>query len=52
MGVKSYQRHDNSNLGSCFVQGGEFPEVRHIHSCTMLHQQLSDLHILVVYIKG
>ena len=37
-----------SNLGSSFVQRGEFPEVGHIHSGPVLHQQLGDLDRIVL----
>ena len=38
------------NLGCCFMQGGEFPEVRYVDSCAMLHQQLSDLKHIYIYV--
>ena len=38
------------NLGCCFMQGGEFPEVRYVYSCAMLHQQLSDLKHIYNYV--
>ena len=42
-----------SNLSSCFVQGGELPEVGHIHSGPVLHQQLGDLdRIVLVCLNG
>ena len=42
-----------SNLSSSFMQGGELPEVGHIHSGPVLHQQLGDLdRIVLVCLNG
>ena len=42
------KRRRLSNLGSSFMQRGELPEVGHIHSGPVLHQQFGDLDRIVL----